>query len=190
MWYKNGIIKTECMYRNGKLDGSFVERYPNGRMRARYDYAYGALFGISREWNDKGEIIYEEIQSFLSNHSEEEYLNEGECILYLLRNNSLTVKDILNVEDADVRHAALREFGYEKFYSELPKITIDKDNESELVEIDWHREEQAICLVRVRCHSMGIFYVLRVPPHMKTVKQAVAWTFHMKKNEYNLSEEA
>lgn len=190
LWHENGIVKTECMYKDGRLDGALVKRYSNGRIRASYDYSDGRLFGITREWNDRGEIVYEKIHCYLPSYSEKEYLNEDEYILHLLRNNSLTVKDILNVEDADVRHAALKEVGYEKFYSELPKITIDEDNEFKLVTIDWHKEEEAICLVRVRCHSTGTFYALRVPPYVETAKQAVAWTFHMKKNEYTPLEES
>ena len=47
-----------------------------------------------------------------------------------------------------------------------------------------------ICLVKVKCPSAEVYYTLRVPPEMKTCKEAVAWTFHMGKKEYNPQEEA
>lgn len=40
-------------------------------------------------------------------------------------------------------------------------------------------------LVKVKDSTTGDSYLLRVPPHMKTCKQAVAWTFSLEEIEYN-----
>ena len=60
----------------------------------------------------------------------------------------------------------------------------------DLVKIDWNKEEEPLCLVKVRCPSTGAFYTLRVPPKTKTVKEAVAWTFGISEEKYILEQEA
>lgn len=47
--------------------------------------------------------------------------------------------------------------------------------------VDGHRffRTEPIAFLVVRCPSTGNDYVLFVPPEMKTVEQARAWTFHM-----------
>ena len=67
---------------------------------------------------------------------------------------------------------------------------IDKDGDYELVKIRWHKKEMPIVLVKVKCPSTGAFYVLRVPLSIKTVKEAVAWTFGMATKDYKPEEES
>ena len=44
--------------------------------------------------------------------------------------------------------------------------------------------------MKVKCPSTEAFYTLRVPPTMKTVEDAVAWTFGMSGIEYSPEQEA
>ena len=74
--------------------------------------------------------------------------------------------------------------GYSRFLAQMKHDVIEKDGDQELVKIDWIKSEEPICLVKVRCPSTGAFYALRVPPGIKSVKQAVAWTFGVKEEAY------
>lgn len=47
---------------------------------------------------------------------------------------------------------------------------------NELLRIPFGGEEP-IMLVKVRDPSTGRFHILRVPPSMRTCRQAIAWTF-------------
>jgi len=49
--------------------------------------------------------------------------------------------------------------------------------------------EQRIVALRVVCPSTAHEYIIRVPPSMKTVPQALAWTFDVKPGEYVLAQE-
>ncbi len=75
--------------------------------------------------------------------------------------------------------------GYGRFLSQVTHQILDKAGDYELVKIDWHKREEPIYLVKVKCPSTGAFYTLRVPPTVKTVKEGVAWTFHLDQEEYN-----
>ena len=44
-------------------------------------------------------------------------------------------------------------------------------------------------MVKVKDSTTGEIYLLRVPPTMKTCKEAVAWTFGMTAEEYVLEKE-
>ena len=88
------------------------------------------------------------------------------------------------MKNAEIRRICLEELGYARFLSQVDHQVIEKDGEYELVRIDWHKNEEPICLVKVKCPSTGAFYTLRVPLDMKTVKQAVAWTFGLKPSQY------
>ncbi|MCA9791248.1 MAG: hypothetical protein KC910_05615 [Candidatus Eremiobacteraeota bacterium] len=70
--------------------------------------------------------------------------------------------------------------GYERILSELPCRLVDFDLEPSgyprrLVEVPM--EDESLLLVLVTCPSTGKTTQLRVPPDMKTCRQAVAWTF-------------
>jgi len=44
--------------------------------------------------------------------------------------------------------------------------------------------------VRVRDTSTGAYHLLRVPEHMNSCREAIAWTFGMSESEYELIKEA
>ena len=102
----------------------------------------------------------------------------------------MTAKHILKINNAEVRRVCLEELGYGRFLNQLEHEVIDKDGDYELVKVDWHAKERPIALVKVKCPSTGAFYVLRVPLSVKSVREAVAWTFGMSKNDYKPEEES
>lgn len=101
-----------------------------------------------------------------------------------IREGTLRAKEIILCRNAEIRAFLLERFGYDKFLAELKGDVIHKDGLHSLIKIDWHKEEEPIKLVRVRDSSSGKFYALRVPLHMRTCKQAVAWTFGLEKDQY------
>jgi len=102
----------------------------------------------------------------------------------IISSGALTAQYILNIRNTALRRICLEELGYERFLLQVNHEVISKEGDCELVRIDWHKREEPISLVKVQCPSTGVFYTLRVPPRMKTVKQAVAWTFNMEDSEY------
>jgi len=116
--------------------------------------------------------------------------NIDEWLLFKkLKYNKLRAKDIMHCRNVEVRRSLLERFGYEKFLIELKGRTIHSDGSSRLVLLDWYEHEEPIKLVRVKDASTERYYVLRVPPDAKTCKEAIAWTFGMNKEEYNLNKE-
>jgi hypothetical protein len=75
--------------------------------------------------------------------------------------------------------------GYEKFLTQVKHTVISREGDNEFLKIDRYKIEEPICLIRVRCPSTGVFCVLRVPPTVKTIKEAIAWTFGLGETEYN-----
>ena len=102
-----------------------------------------------------------------------------------------TGKDILRMQNIEIRRVMFNEYGYEKFLNEFPFSIIDEDKEKgytlfKLIKFK-DIDEENINLLKVKDVSTGVFYVLRVPPKMKTITQALAWTFEMEESEYLMS---
>ena len=175
-WYENGQLKMECQYEENLLQGESWEWYGNGALKERGKYLDGLRQGVWTFYDEKKKNGVKEI-----------YLrgvrNAGK-ILKLVRSNQLTAKEIVRIQNTALRRICLEEIGYERFLMDLDYQLIDKCGHDELAKVEWHTEEEPLCLVKVRCHSTGAFYTLRVPPQMKTVRQAVAWTFGMTEEQY------
>lgn len=180
-WHRNGELKLIKPYTNDRLHGAWTEWYENHALKIQMNFVDGLRHGFYREWDAKGKLISELI--YVRNTQITGRLYE------LIRDKALTAQDILKIKNSAVRRICLEELGYARFLSQTQHEAIDKDGEYELVRVNWHKREEPICLVKVKCPSTGAYYTLRVPPHMKTVKQAVAWTFHIKKDEYSPLEE-
>ncbi|MEI8349860.1 MAG: DUF6745 domain-containing protein [Candidatus Omnitrophota bacterium] len=180
-WRESGLLESEEEYRDGVLEG-FVHRwYPNGILGAKLLYSRGLRNGPSRHWDEHGELVSAKV-----------YLRGREVpeeISGRILDKKLNASYILEIKNAELRRFCLEEFGYERFASQMQHRVIDKNGEQELVCITWINREEPIYLVKVKCPSTGVFYTLRVPPDMNTVKQAIAWTFNMKEDEYLASQE-
>lgn len=90
----------------------------------------------------------------------------------------LTGVEILNVRNVTRRRILLDRFGLDRFIAEVGGLVIDRDRdaggERQLVRIPLDDDEPIVAL-RVRCPSTAHSYVLRVPPHIRTCRQAAAW---------------
>jgi hypothetical protein len=91
---------------------------------------------------------------------------------------SITVTEILAERNAELRRVLLERMGYESFLNKAEAETLDRDRdpggERRLLRVKMEGDEPLVC-VSVICPSTGRQYVIRVPPTMRSCKQAVAW---------------
>jgi hypothetical protein len=205
IWYPSGRIEWEKSYRRGMLQGLSKRWHENGNLALIENFLNGGRHGIYREWHDNGVVSLESHyldnrrEGILSKHDldgkiikQEVYVRgsriEGE-LKELMLNDKLTAKYIMTINSVIVRRFCLVWLTYSRLLTQLPYKVIDRDGDNELIKIKWHKREAPLYLVKVRCASLQIFYVLRVPPGMKTVKESIAWTFGVPADKYYLDGE-
>jgi hypothetical protein len=95
------------------------------------------------------------------------------------RPETITTGEILGERNAELRRVMLERIGFERFIKEVGAEVLDRDRdaggERQLLRVNLERDEALVC-VAVLCPSTGRQYLLRVPPKMRTCRQAVAWT--------------
>lgn len=89
------------------------------------------------------------------------------------------VEDVLKIRNAELKSYVINRIGYEKIRDGLNAKVIHTDGDSELLKI---KED---VFVKVKDSSTDRQYLLSVPDNMERCKQAIAWTFSMKEEEYN-----
>jgi len=205
LWYRNSQMKSETFFLNGQYEGRKREWYANSQMKSEYFYKWNILEGPMTEWYSSGLIreqgyyreglrhgIWKEFDEDGKIHGKEMFIRgvrmEG-YIHRLLNSRRLSARHILRIKNASVRRLFLEELGYERFLAGMEHEILHSDGEYQLVKINWHPQEEPIYLVKVQCPSTTAFYTLRVPPHVKTVREAVAWTFGLSENQYLPQEE-
>jgi len=133
------------------------------------------------------------VSTFLSSYKR---LDERKCreilenlhdyrLLLKLRRGELHARDILECRNATIRRDLIAGFGFERFVNKIGGTVINRDGSSELIRVDWHKDERPIVVVKVKDSTTHKIYLLRVPPDMRTCKQAVAWTFGLEEKEYD-----
>ena len=176
-WYENGIPKHECQYLDGRPHDVQRTWFAGGQLQTEYHYREGRRHGLCQVWSKDGAL-----------RTRRYCLRDvviSRAIELLIIAGKLSAKVIIKIKNATVRRICLEELGYARFLSQVEHKIVDRDGEQELVKISWHPREEILCLVKVKCPSTGAFYTLRVPPEIKTVKAAVAWTFNVTASEYN-----
>lgn len=92
---------------------------------------------------------------------------------------TITAREILHERNVSLRRVLLERMGLNRFIAETHGEELDVDEDAggprRLLRIAFDGEDALVCVV-VRCPSTGQQYVLRVPPHMRTCRQAIAWT--------------
>ena len=180
-WYPDGKLKSRAFFLRGQLDGVKSAWQENGKLMLQSPYILGQKHGRERKWDSEGRILSDQI--YVQGALLDSDIND------LIKSGRLTAQHILKMRNVAVRRICLEEFGYARFLAQLEHKVLDKEEEQELVRINWHRREDPIYLVKVKCPSTGAFYTLRVPPSIGTVKEAITWTFGLKDGEYLPQEE-
>ncbi len=106
--------------------------------------------------------------------------------LLILKGDALSAREVIRCTNVEIRQYLMTRFSYERFLVELDTRITDRDPDTgaELVRIHMGKEMEPMCLVRVIDSTSKRPYLLRVPPRMRTCKQAVAWTFGLEEYEY------
>ena len=175
-WYENGNLKTQCQYVKGRMEGPSLRWFPGGRLKFRTNYMNGLRNGIGKRWDENGRLLYTKI--YVHNYP------AAEKTAGLLHSGKITARDIISIPNTAIRRICLEEFGYGRFLSQVEHEVMDRSGDTELICLNWHKKEEPMTLVKVKCATTGAYYVLRVPPRVQTAKQAVAWTFGMSPEEY------
>jgi hypothetical protein len=93
--------------------------------------------------------------------------------------DQISAREVLDEPNAELRRVKLERMGFERFLMEAnPKILdsdTDRGGERRLFHVELSDDEPLVC-VSVGCPSTGRRYLIRVPPEIKTCRQAVAWT--------------
>ncbi len=58
-WHKNGHLKIDCTYEDGKKEGPYKQWFEDGQLREEVTYKNGGLDGLWREWCKNGQLIFE-----------------------------------------------------------------------------------------------------------------------------------
>ena len=92
---------------------------------------------------------------------------------------TIEAQQILAESNAEVRRVMIERVGFERFLKDVNAEVLHRDKDPggprELLRVKLTGDEDLVC-VSVRCPSTGRHYLIRVPPTMRTCRQAVAWT--------------
>ncbi|MBD2497007.1 DUF6745 domain-containing protein [Nostoc sp. FACHB-280] len=84
-------------------------------------------------------------------------------------------KWLLEEKNTELRRVLIQGIGYSKICQELQATELDYWHEYVLLKIDAFVDVEAIYLLKMTCPSTGFIYVLRVPPYIKSAREAICW---------------
>ena len=88
---------------------------------------------------------------------------------------------LLEEQNAELRRVLIQQIGYARICQELQATELDSWREYTLVKIDENLHLQPIWffepiyLLKMTCPSTGFIHALRVPPDMKSAREAISW---------------
>ena len=108
----------------------------------------------------------------------------------IMRPNDITAREIIEEPNSTLANIKMERLTVPNFMAKVcPKI-LDEDYDSQgnsrkllHVQFPHDRDGRLVC-VEVICPSTDKQYLLRVPPTMETIADAIAWTFGMDKKDY------
>jgi len=93
-------------------------------------------------------------------------------------------QDIIRLSNLEQRRAALEQYGETRFVENLNPTVLDKNCDNFLMESAIEGESETYKFLYLQDSSTPRRYVLRVPPEVTKVREAIAWTFDMTADEY------
>jgi len=102
---------------------------------------------------------------------------------------SITWQRINQQRNAELRRVMMDIYGESRYLMDSGAVTLDESEYGILYCLVIPGDEPLV-MVRVRNSTPEAdgtyrFYYLRVPPHMRRAKEAIAWTFGLREHEYN-----
>lgn len=116
----------------------------------------------------------------------EELTTITDTLYKVLTNKKVSPHEVIGIPNAEVRRAVVELVGYDKVTSKAK--VLDESSDGRLLEIPL-ADDESIVLVHVKDPSTTREYFLRVPPNMKTARQARAWTFGFEPEDFTLEKE-
>jgi hypothetical protein len=89
-------------------------------------------------------------------------------------------EEMLKIANQELKQKAIKSFGYDELLKSVKHEKLDSDGENHLLKID-----EDLLFASVEDATGDKRYLLRVPPNMQRIKQAIAWTYNMEEGEYN-----
>jgi hypothetical protein len=96
--------------------------------------------------------------------------------------------DVLEMKNVEARRVMIERIGAERFIKNLPACPVARDDFGTLYRVP-SSDEEPLTLVEVvngtpEPDGTRKHYFLRVPPHVQTAREAVAWTYDVPANDY------
>ncbi|NQE34462.1 DUF6745 domain-containing protein [Microcoleus asticus] len=82
---------------------------------------------------------------------------------------------LLTEDNAEVRRVLIQAIGYPRICQELQATELDTWQEYILLKIENNIDLEPIYLLKMTCPSTGHLHVLRVPPEVRSAKEAISW---------------
>lgn len=112
---------------------------------------------------------------------------------YVLDPKSLTYQEILSNPNTEIRRVGMEIYGFDRLIDDNHAKVKHQSKGQVLISVDIG-DTDPMTIVKVLDGTPKIDgtrkeYFLQVPPTMKTVKEAIAWTFYKQENEYSPEKE-
>jgi hypothetical protein len=85
---------------------------------------------------------------------------------------------LLEEPNAELRRVLIQGIGYARLCQELQAVELDSWREYTLLRIENDIDVEAIYLLKMICPSTGYIHALRVPPTMRSAREAISWVNH------------
>jgi hypothetical protein len=102
----------------------------------------------------------------------------------------ISANEIMFADNETTRREFLKAYasasgkGLTAFLADSAAVVRDESDYGVLVTAPMAHGSEPVSAVIVKCPSSGETYALRVPPHMRSAREAVAWTFGLAYHEY------
>ncbi|HMF29967.1 MAG TPA: hypothetical protein VKK79_01030 [Candidatus Lokiarchaeia archaeon] len=151
------------------------------------------IFGITRSglvlWWEGNTQHTGSIEKFLKNftgmlHEADIQQHAQDVLLLVTPANKITLKQLLACRNAEIRSQVFHRCGNNIFLRDGETRVVDIDEESRLIKINKGGFETSFRILEVTDSTSKQKYFLRVPTTMRTCREAVAWTFRLRPEEY------
>jgi hypothetical protein len=147
--------------------------------------------GVSGEVNQKlgTKAIDLEFDTYLSHDPFDDDLEAIVDTLYkTLNGKAVTAQEIIGLPNAEIRRAVVEIVGFGAVVDGA-EVVDESEVDGRLLRIKQDGDEDLV-LIHVKDPSTDREYFLRVPPAMKTARQARAWTFGFEAEDFELTKES
>lgn len=104
--------------------------------------------------------------------------------LLFSRGDALTAREVIACRNVEVRSTLLGRLGWERVLAEIGGQVLSESDEGLLIRAELGDHLEPLVVVKVFDSTSGQPYVLRVPPDVRDVHAAIAWTFSLLPGEY------